>query len=136
MKTRLIAVAAVATVCLAAGAAAQESQPGVRYFKQYCAACHGLDAKGAGPAAPAMKVKVPDLTVLQQKGQDFPTMAVMVTIDGTKAPLAHGSTGMPIWGRAFEHTKGTPRPENVIYSIVNFLKSVQENKPPTNQPVP
>ncbi len=131
MMRRLIAVAALSTLCLAATvttAAAQGAQPGAKYFKQYCAACHGLDAKGNGPAAPAMKMKVPDLTVLQEKGQEFPTMAVMTNIDGTKALAAHGSSGMPIWGRAFEHTKGTPRPENVVFSLVNYLKTIQVNK--------
>ena len=28
---------------------------GARMFKGYCAACHGLDGKGDGPAAPALK---------------------------------------------------------------------------------
>jgi mono/diheme cytochrome c family protein len=39
-----------------------QSVDGADNFHAYCAVCHGADAKGNGPAAPAMKVKVPDLT--------------------------------------------------------------------------
>src|SRR5689334_2924626 len=31
-------------------------------FKQYCAACHGMNGKGDGPAAPALKSRPGDLT--------------------------------------------------------------------------
>ena len=31
-------------------------------FMAYCAVCHGADGRGNGPAAPALKTPVPDLT--------------------------------------------------------------------------
>lgn len=34
-------------------------------FKQYCAACHGLNAKGHGPARAALKVPAADLATHQ-----------------------------------------------------------------------
>ncbi len=37
------------------------SVEGPDLFRAYCTSCHGLDARGAGPAAPALKAKVPDL---------------------------------------------------------------------------
>jgi hypothetical protein len=40
------------------------STRGADLFRAYCASCHGRDAKGHGPAAPALKATVPDLTVL------------------------------------------------------------------------
>jgi len=40
------------------------SVKGPDLFRAYCASCHGLDAKGTGPAARALKDEVPDLTVL------------------------------------------------------------------------
>ncbi len=43
-------------------------------FKQYCAACHGSDAKGHGPARAALKVPAADLTTLAKRhGGEFPT---------------------------------------------------------------
>ena len=40
---------------------------GVEMFNSYCAACHGKDAKGDGPAASALKVPPADLTQLAKK---------------------------------------------------------------------
>jgi mono/diheme cytochrome c family protein len=39
---------------------------GQEMFVNYCAACHGKDGKGDGPAAPALKVAPADLTALAQ----------------------------------------------------------------------
>jgi mono/diheme cytochrome c family protein len=39
-----------------------QSMQGVDIYKEYCAVCHGVDLKGLGPAAPAMKVPPTDLT--------------------------------------------------------------------------
>jgi cytochrome c2 len=36
-------------------------------YKQYCAACHGIDAKGNGPAASTLKTLPPDLTTLAKR---------------------------------------------------------------------
>jgi mono/diheme cytochrome c family protein len=44
--------------------AAIQSVEGRENFTAYCAVCHGVDGRGNGPAAPAMKVPVPDLTTL------------------------------------------------------------------------
>jgi mono/diheme cytochrome c family protein len=42
-------------------------------FRAYCTSCHGLDGRGAGPAAPALKAKVPDLTLLARNNRgQFP----------------------------------------------------------------
>ncbi|HXZ88657.1 MAG TPA: c-type cytochrome, partial [Candidatus Binataceae bacterium] len=35
-------------------------------FRQYCAQCHGMDATGDGPVAPALKKKPANLTVLSK----------------------------------------------------------------------
>ncbi len=74
---------------------------GKEMFKAYCASCHGVDAKGSGPAAPALKQQPTDLTLLAEKnGGKFPTMRVMGSIqDGTQ--IVHGSKEMPVWGPIF-----------------------------------
>jgi mono/diheme cytochrome c family protein len=75
---------------------------GSEMFKQYCAACHGADAKGQGPAAPALKIPPPDLTELSKSNHGkFPDARVYSTIRGDVRVSAHGSPDMPVWGTLF-----------------------------------
>jgi len=76
---------------------------GEQMFKAYCASCHGADGKGNGPAVPALKVAVPDLTTLAQgHGGKYPeTYVESVLKFGTGTHAAHGSQDMPIWGPVF-----------------------------------
>jgi len=71
-------------------------------FKAYCASCHGEDAKGHGPVAPALKVAPPDLTLLAKRNNGkFSADYVNTTVlHGVNTP-AHGTTEMPIWGPVF-----------------------------------
>ena len=39
-------------------------------YTAYCAVCHGKDGKGNGPAAEALKVPPPDLTILARKNEN------------------------------------------------------------------
>lgn len=66
-------------------------------FKAYCASCHGEDAKGHGPVAPALKVPPPDLTLLAKRnnGKFSADYVNTVVVHGVNTP-AHGSTDMPI----------------------------------------
>ena len=72
-------------------------------FKTYCAACHGPDGKGTGPAASALKKAPADLTLLSSKnGGKFPALMVQNTIRGESGTVgAHGSRDMPMWGDIF-----------------------------------
>jgi mono/diheme cytochrome c family protein len=72
-------------------------------FNSYCAACHGKDAKGNGPAAAALKVPPPDLTTLAQRhGGKFPTEYITAVLQyGVEEVKAHGSKDMPVWGPLF-----------------------------------
>src|SRR5689334_1116560 len=70
---------------------------GVDLFKEYCAVCHGNDAKGSGPAADALKKRPADLTQLTRKnGGTFPELHVMNFIKGQDVVAAHGSRDMPV----------------------------------------
>jgi mono/diheme cytochrome c family protein len=40
------------------------TERGKQTFLEYCAACHGVSAKGDGPAASALKIPPEDLTTL------------------------------------------------------------------------
>jgi mono/diheme cytochrome c family protein len=103
------------------------SVEGPELFRAYCASCHGKDGRGNGPAAPAMKVKVPDLTVIARnnKGQ-FPSAHVRRIIMGDDVVTAHGSREMPVWGPIFHQIesdvdRGYVRLEN----LVKYLESIQ-----------
>jgi mono/diheme cytochrome c family protein len=75
---------------------------GTEMYKAYCAACHGTDLKGNGPAASAMKVPPTDLTTLSKNnGGKFPTAKVASTIRGEADIPAHGNRDMPVWGKVF-----------------------------------
>jgi len=69
-------------------------------FNAYCAVCHGMDAKGSGPAAAELKVPPADLTTLAQRhGGKFPADYVVTVLrSGVQEANAHGSKDMPIWG--------------------------------------
>ncbi len=76
---------------------------GEKMYQTYCAACHGTDGKGAGPAAPALKTPPPDLTTLAKRHDGkFQSANVYNTLLGdTAMPAAHGSKDMPVWGGLF-----------------------------------
>ncbi len=75
---------------------------GSEMYKAYCASCHGVDGKGGGPAATALKAKLPDLTQLaKNSGGKFPSDRVAQVIMGNSLVPAHGNKDMPVWGPAF-----------------------------------
>jgi len=76
---------------------------GQEMYTTYCAACHGADGTGHGPAAPALKVTLRDLTTLSQKnGGTFPEAKVVSALRYGVENSAHGSTQMPVWGNLFQ----------------------------------
>jgi len=81
---------------------ATSAASGHEMFKNYCAVCHGTDAKGNGPAASALKIPPTDLTALAQKaGGKYPALHVTSVIRGEAELSAHGSKDMPVWGPLF-----------------------------------
>ena len=46
------------------------SVAGADTFREYCAVCHGIGGRGNGPAASALKVPPPDLTMLDHVHRD------------------------------------------------------------------
>ena len=73
-------------------------------FKQYCAACHGLDAKGNGPARAALKIPAANLNTLSKRhGGEFPTDLVTNVLRFGPGVAAHGSSDMPTWGGIFQY---------------------------------
>jgi mono/diheme cytochrome c family protein len=117
-------------------ALAQEADPvteGAALFTEYCATCHGRDARGDGPMASVLSVGVPDLTRLSDAG-GFPHFDVVAKIDGRDPVISHGGA-MPVWGDFFEGVEGafvrTEAGQPIVTSppvaaLVAWLETVQE----------
>jgi mono/diheme cytochrome c family protein len=75
---------------------------GKQTYMHYCASCHGVDARGNGPAAFVLKTTPPDLTTLANRhGGKFPHQYVSDVLRFGTRILSHGSSDMPIWGPIF-----------------------------------
>jgi mono/diheme cytochrome c family protein len=98
-------------------------------YKQFCAACHGADGKGNGPAASTLIAPPADLTTLAKRhaGQ-FPFEYVSNVLRFGPGPSAHGSSDMPTWGPVFQlMDKSNERAVQIrIKHLCDFLASVQE----------
>ncbi len=128
---------ALATVVLLSTAAAWQSlkdQPPTpppsasADYVASCAACHGKDAKGNGPAAAALKVPPPDLTTLARKNHGlFPKTRVYQIIVHGGSMAAHGSKDMPMWGPAFRSTdrQDQTAAEARVRKLVDYLETLQ-----------
>jgi len=99
-------------------------------YKQYCAACHGSDAKGQRPAASMLKVPVADLTTLAQRhGGKFPYDYVSGVLRFGPGPtILHGSADMPTWGSIFQYLdkNNEGAVQHRIRNLCNYLASLQE----------
>lgn len=105
------------------------SLSGPEMYRTFCASCHGVDGKGNGPAAAALKKAPADLTLLSKKnGGKFPAERVRAFIEGTdpKTVEAHGSREMPIWGDVFRQIaddQGAIRYR--VFTLSSFLETLQ-----------
>lgn len=101
---------------------------GSEMYNAYCAACHGTDGKGNGPAASALKSLPTDLTVLSKNNDGkFPSAKVASTIRGEAAIPAHGSREMPVWGKVFwsmSHGHGSEVQQRVS-NLSGYIESLQ-----------
>ena len=100
---------------------------GKAMFTEYCAACHGTDGKGNGPAATALKKAPADLTLLSaHNGGKFPDVRVSRYIQGDDAVLAHGSRDMPVWGDVFKSMNRDPLTAvQRVSNLTDYVKSIQ-----------
>lgn len=105
-------------------------EEGKALYRQYCSACHGLDANGQGPLATVLSPPPSNLTLLGDRyGLPLPKARLSEFIDGRREVRAHGTSDMPVWGRRMvdgppsagseAHTAGT------IQLILDYLESVQ-----------
>jgi mono/diheme cytochrome c family protein len=102
---------------------------GKQLYKEHCAACHGMDGQGHGPAAPSLITAPANLTTLTQRnGGTFPAEYVSNVIRFGPGFGAHGSSEMPVWGPIFlyiEHYNEAAARQR-IKNLCGFLESIQE----------
>jgi len=101
---------------------------GVEMYKAYCAVCHGIDGKGHGPAADALKVPPPDLTTLARgNGGTYPSDHVRSAIEGGPCLPSHGAKEMPVWGCLFWGTSQghTSEVQLRLSNLNRYVKSLQ-----------
>jgi mono/diheme cytochrome c family protein len=104
-----------------------DSLEGKDLYREYCAVCHGVDAKGAGPAASALKKTPTDLTLLARKNKGkYPTLAVQSTLKGHGNIIEHGTGDMPMWGPIFSQT-GQQRDlgDMRVMALIKYIEQIQ-----------
>ena len=152
VRTMLLVVALVLTIPMSLRAqtnspshpaAAQASNPQIKrvpagytnpasgneMYQAYCASCHGVDGRGEGPAAPALKVPPTNLTTLALKNQGtFPAAHIAEVIKGDSLTAAHGNKEMPVWGPVFSHMSkaDTAKVQLRIRNLTKYLESIQK----------
>lgn len=134
-----LAVAFAATVCVAAASAAAQGAPppagatpierGKTIYLERCAVCHGDRGRGNGPAAPALRTRPTNLAKLRKRNGIFPADRVEGSIKGTTPVVAHGATGMMVWGAFFlaDANGNQAGADARIRDVMAFIESFQVN---------
>jgi len=138
MRPKLILALLFPAICLAQSqkpaAASDQDRPanpfaGAKIFQKHCAACHGTDGRGHGPATVSQKRALPDLTLIAQRnGGKFPYQRVRDRIEGKKsAPPAHSDLSMPTWGPTFHQVEADQDWGEVrLDAITRHIESIQQ----------
>ena len=127
-------ISSVMAALAASPALAQDAVHGKETYLRYCATCHGTDAQGGGPTGAVLTLQPTDLTRLSTaNGGTFPTVRVVIRIDGREPLVSHGSP-MPIYGEFFEGRDVAMKAPNgmpiltsqPVVDLVVWLESIQD----------
>jgi mono/diheme cytochrome c family protein len=100
-------------------------------YKDYCAACHGADGRGHGPAASALKTPPTNLRTLAIRHDGkFPEEYVSRLVRSGDPISAHGSSDMPVWGPVFSMLENGDElgVRQRIKNLCSYLASIQDKK--------
>jgi mono/diheme cytochrome c family protein len=124
--TRVPAVVCALLLGLAACAPRREANPaGADLYLRYCAACHGPQGRGDGPAAAGLTPPPADLT-----RSDLSLNDLALRIDGRRTIAAHGSSAMPVWGEVFnEELVAEPKAREIsrlrVQALAEHVRSLR-----------
>ena len=127
-------ISLVLAALAASPALAQDAVRGKETYLRYCATCHGTDAQGGGPTGAVLTLQPTDLTRLSiANGGTFPTVRVVMRIDGREPLVSHGSP-MPMYGEFFEGRDVAMKAPNgmpiltsqPVVDLVVWLESIQD----------
>ena len=102
---------------------------GKQMYSDYCAACHGAQGRGDGPAVEYLKTPPPDLTQMaQHNGGKFPALKVNGILRFGVGNHAHGTTDMPVWGPLFRSVdlRDETQTNLRITNLTDYLQQMQK----------
>jgi mono/diheme cytochrome c family protein len=103
-----------------------KSEAGAQLYRNYCAACHGLEGKGDGQVAKFLKAPPADLSTLARRNNGrYPADSVAATLSSGTDSGVHGTSDMPIWGQAFK-SRGKDVAQMRIRKLTEFIESLQQ----------
>jgi mono/diheme cytochrome c family protein len=131
LKRSMIALLGLLLVSPAAIAGAGDIAQGRALYLEHCASCHGLNADGQGPVAPALSTPPTNLRLLSERyGNPLPSDQIVRFIDGRADVKAHGPRVMPVWGEEAWKTpeaKGSKgQVKDWVAKLVAYLQSIQK----------
>jgi mono/diheme cytochrome c family protein len=122
----LTAIAATAPLGTAQTPGGKAVLNGQAIYEDYCATCHGRDAKGDGPAARALKSAPIDLTQISRNhAGKFPEAEIRKIIVGQDMMPSHGTEAMPIWGKLFTKIGDPNTLDQRVDALVAYLRQIQ-----------
>jgi len=143
VRRLLFAISAVAVI-VGAGYAAQSQSvdkvvvkvnltpatSGKQLYANYCASCHGVNAKGDGPVASSLRQQTTDLTMLSKNnGGKFPSNRIVAVLEFGLPNPAHGTAAMPVWGPMLSSMNSNDSQNDMttlrISNLSDYLKSLQ-----------
>ena len=111
MLKRLLVIAAITILAVGTSYAEQTNSKitipvnrtpatsGKQMYGSYCAPCHGIDGRGQGPVASALRTPPTDLSVLARNNHGkYPDSHIVAVLQGGTRIASHGSVEMPVWG--------------------------------------
>lgn len=107
----LLVMAAIATLAVGTSYAEQSNSKvtipvnrtaptsGKQMYVSYCAPCHGVDGRGQGPVASALRTPPTDLAVISRNNHGkYPDAHIAAVLQSGVEIPSHGSAEMPVWG--------------------------------------
>lgn len=101
---------------------------GQQMYAGYCAPCHGVDGKGNGPAAAALKNQPTNLTELKKNNHGrYPDTHIVSVMQFGSEIQAHGSNEMPVWGPILGRMNATNAQDKQlrISNLSRYIESMQ-----------